>query len=272
MKCAVDGQEMAPIFSATILGKYRGEYFKCPECRLIQVASPHWLSESYSSAIAATDVGLVGRNLANMRLLEPILYRLAADDATIHDVGGGYGLLCRGLRDSGFDCFTSDIYCENLFAKGFEPGLGFKAEVLLAFEVMEHIGDPREFVQTKFAESGAEMMVFSTLTYDEESFPELGWWYYAFETGQHISIYHEDSLRALARRLGMHHFSLSSTMHLITRRPLDYADKLLLSRRSRLLGRLYEAWVRRVRRRRSLTGSDYEAAKARLQRGFDGRG
>jgi len=264
MKCPIDDGEMERIFSATILGRHRGEYFKCPKCRLIQASNPHWLDESYTSVIAATDVGLVARNLCNLIQLEPILYRLAAEGAKMLDVGGGYGLLCRGLRDRGFDCYTSDLYCENLFAKEFEPGPGFKAQVLFAFEVMEHIGNPLEFLQTKFAEYQAEVMIFSTLTYAEEEFPGRDWWYYAFETGQHISFYHEESLRALAGQLGMHHFSLSPGLHVLSKVRLDLSDKLLLRRERFSLGRLYQVWVRLLRRRRSLTWSDYEAAKARL--------
>jgi hypothetical protein len=256
---------MAPIFSATILGRHRGEYFQCPACRLIQVANPHWLSEAYSSVIAATDVGLVSRNLANQKLLEPILSRLAAAEAKILDVGGGYGLLCRSLRDRGFACFTSDIYCENLFAKAFEPAAGFQAEVLLAFEVMEHIGDPLEFVAGKLAEFGAETLIFTTLTYSDDDFPDLGWWYYAFETGQHITFYHRESLQMLASKLGMEHFSLSPAMHLLTKRPLSRVDRLLLSRERPLIGALYGAWVRLRRRGKSLTWSDYVAAKGRVR-------
>lgn len=264
MRCPIDSVAMEPLFSATVLGRHAADYFQCPECRLIQVAEPHWLAEAYASVIAATDVGLVARNLANLRLLEPILHRLAASGTNILDVGGGYGLLCRALRDRGFACHTHDPYCENLFARGFEPGPGFQADVLLAFEVMEHITNPFEFVSAKLAESGAHTLIFSTLTFAGPDAPPRGWWYYAFETGQHVSFYHGESLRRLGARLGMHAFSFSRGLHVLSRQPLGRADKLLLGGGGRWLAALHAAWVRFERRGRSLVWADYEAAKQRL--------
>lgn len=125
---------MSPVLDATILGKYPAEYYKCPECEIIKPENPHWLAESYSSAIAETDVGLVARNLHNRDLLTAIFTRLHPANGKILDVGGGYGLLCRLLRDKGWNCFSIDTYCQNLFGspsdlltrwRGDAPGNGF---------------------------------------------------------------------------------------------------------------------------------------------------
>ena len=48
--------------TAMILGKYNVTYWRCPFCGFIQTDNLYWLNEAYSSAIAATDIGLVSRN------------------------------------------------------------------------------------------------------------------------------------------------------------------------------------------------------------------
>ena len=44
-------------------------------------------------------------------------------NGSIVDYGGGYGLLVRLMRNSGFDFYRYDPYCANFFAKGFEVDL-----------------------------------------------------------------------------------------------------------------------------------------------------
>ncbi|MGC4016765.1 MAG: class I SAM-dependent methyltransferase [Luteolibacter sp.] len=261
MKCPIDGKQMDFAFKATVLGKYDVSYYRCGTCSLIQPQEPYWLEEAYSSAIADTDVGLVLRNRLNWRRLAPLLHRIASSEARILDVGGGYGLLCRGLRDDGFDCYTTDAYCENLFAKGFEPGDGFSAEVLLAFEVMEHITNPLAFVREQLAKYGADTLVFSTLTHSSSAPPPLDWWYHVFESGQHVSLYHENSLQALAAELGLNLYSLSKDFHVLTRHRLFSLDLWYLQRRR--LGLFYEAWVGFARRGRSWLERDYQAVKSK---------
>jgi hypothetical protein len=38
-------------------------------------------------------------------------------NGTFVDIGGGYGLLTRLMRDRGFDFYWKDPHCENIFAK-----------------------------------------------------------------------------------------------------------------------------------------------------------
>ena len=61
MTCPICNQGMKPIFSARVLGKYSAEFEWCMSCGFFRIANPHWLEEAYSSAIAATDTGLVMR-------------------------------------------------------------------------------------------------------------------------------------------------------------------------------------------------------------------
>jgi SAM-dependent methyltransferase len=251
-------------FETTILGKYAASYFRCLECGIIKPKDPFWLPESYTRAIAETDVGLVSRNLRNRDLLGAILTRLHPVGGRILDVGGGYGLLCRLLRDRGWDCYTSDIYCENLFAQAYEPHEGFRAPTLLAFEVFEHIDDPLTFVRDKIREYGARVFVFSTLIHHWDV-PPQDWWYYTFETGQHISIYTRRTLQRLAADIGWHYLQLSDEMHVLTKDKPSAMTRLLLCRKHRAIYYLYRRFVNWARRRKSLMNCDYETTKERVR-------
>ncbi|MEI7909910.1 MAG: class I SAM-dependent methyltransferase [Verrucomicrobiota bacterium] len=265
MNCPICQIEMGQIFDATILGKYPATYFRCGECGLIKPRDPVWLPESYSRAIAETDVGLVSRNLRNLDLLGSVLTQLHAPGQRLLDVGGGYGLLCRLLRDKGWDCYTSDVYCENLFAGPYEPGADFHAPTLLAFEVFEHIDDPLAFVREKILQYGAQTFVFSTLTHAGEV-PPQDWWYYTFETGQHISIYTRRTLQRLAGQIGWHYLALSDEMHIFTKDPPATVNRWVLCRQHRIISYLYRRYVNWTLRSKSLMQADYETSKERVRR------
>lgn len=266
MNCPIDQVPMSFCFSEVILGKYNAQYYCCSKCGLIQPENPQsWLPEAYSSAIAATDIGLVSRNISNIQRLEPILHRLCQTNAKILDVGGGYGMLCRGLRDRGFDCYITDIYCENLFAKSFEPAPGAKADVLLAFEVFEHVTDPVAFVDEQFKKYSPELMIFSTLLYEADEPPPRDWWYYTFETGQHISIYHSRSLQQLAKKLDLHVTSLNSGLHLLSKQTISPLDQLLLHSSAKFSSKIYSCMTRFLRRKKSLLQTDYENTKSQIR-------
>ncbi len=185
-------------------------------------------------------------------------------DGRFVDVAGGYGVLTRLLRDRGFDAYRSDRYCQNLFAIGFEPPPGLRAEAVFAFEVLEHVTDPVAFIDEAFARHGCRSMVLSTLTYGD-TVPAPGWWYYATETGQHISFYQPRTLQQVAQRLGVHYLRLGAGLHLLLERPLPTLQRRVLA--SGTLRRLLENryWARQ--RRPSLTWPDHEAAKRHLEAG-----
>lgn len=247
---------MHSAFLARVLRKYDVQYYCCATCGLLRTEKPYWLDEAYQSPIAAADTGLIGRNLANQSLLEPFLHEVFNGNGRFLDVSGGYGLLTRLMRDIGFDCYTTDPYCENLFAKGFEPGEGFKADALFAFEVLEHTPDPLRFLTDTFGRYGCRTLVFSTETYRGEV-PAQDWWYYGFSAGQHITFYQPRTLERLAAKLGMTYLALGPSAHLFTGQPLSATSRLLL--RSPLR-RLYGRFVRLKRRQLSLTWDDHLAA------------
>lgn len=195
--------------------KYAAEYFKCNHCGFIQVESPHWLEEAYTSAITAHDIGLLHRNIKYSEHLTMLLYSFFGTKGHYLDTAGGYGIFTRLMRDKGCDFQHTDKYCENIFAKNFEQNRT-QYNAITAFEVMEHVTDPIKFIDDEVSIFTPESLIFSTLTYEGER-PKDDWWYYAFDTGQHISFYTKRSLEHLAQRLGYNYHPISDDLHIFTK-------------------------------------------------------
>jgi len=253
VECPISGKPMELVFAETVLGKYMVSYYYCNESGLLKTEKPYWLDEAYQEAIADTDTGLVGRNINNSNMLEVVLYLLDIENEKVLDVAGGYGLLTRLMRDKGFDCFTTDKYCKNLFAKTFEPDSHFKAKALFAFEVLEHIENPLQFFNDCFSMYGCKTMIFSTLTFANEV-PSKDWWYYSFEGGQHITFYQSRTLSLIADKLSCKYHMLNSDLHIITDKNINWISKIILNNKLR---RLLSIYVRYKRRGSSKTWADH---------------
>lgn len=261
--CPVCGhRERRTVLRQRLLQRHDVDYHLCEGCGLLQTDEPHWLDEAYAQAIADTDTGLLQRNWANARLLNLLLQTVFDPAGRFVDVAGGYGVLTRLLRDRGFDTYRSDRYCDNLFAIGFEPPPGLRAEALFAFEVLEHVMDPVAFIDEAFRRHDCRALVLSTLTYGDRV-PEPGWWYYATETGQHISFYQTRTLQQVARRLGVHYQRLGAGLHLMLPQPLPALRRRVLA--SGKLRRLLEGWYWARHQRPALTWPDHESAKQALE-------
>jgi len=258
-KCPVCGNEMILAFSETLMKKYPVEYLYCGTCGLLKTEKPYWLQEAYQQAIAACDTGQLQRNIANSRMAEAMLHCLFRGKGKFLDVAGGYGILTRLLRDMGFDCYSMDPYCQNLFAAAFEPEAGFRANALFAFEVLEHCENPREFLKNLFAAYSCKTILISTLTFSG-AIPPKSWWYYAFETGQHISFFQPRTIAFLAGALGCRYYRLGPEWHLIADKRLPGMARMVLTwRLPRKLFSLSRHWRRR---RMSRTWSDHLMLKA----------
>ncbi|MFN6304153.1 MAG: class I SAM-dependent methyltransferase [Planctomycetota bacterium] len=260
--CPISNNPMEYVFSETVLGKHKVRYFYCQDSGMLKTEPPYWLEEAYQDAIADTDTGLVARNIRNSQLLEAVIECLGIKSGTFLDVAGGYGLLARLMRDKGFDCYTTDKYCQNLFAKTFEPRGGFKADAMFAFEVLEHIEDPMEFLTEIFAAYGCRTIVFSTLVFSQ-SVPPPDWWYYSFASGQHISFYQARTLAMLADRLSCSYLMLNPSYHLITDRKITKTTRVILSNNK--LRKLYSYYAQFKRRGRSKTLEDHLKMKEQLR-------
>jgi hypothetical protein len=252
MACKICNHKNEAVFAQKILGKHQVRYFYCDACGFLQTEKPYWLDEAYSDAIAGADTGLVARNLILARRLATLLYCLFGKQGSYADFAGGTGLLVRMMRDIGFDYFWKDLYSDNIHARGFE----FDAHrpqclALTAFEALEHLEDPVAFIEEALAAAQTDTFIFTTELFEGRPPAPGEWWYYAPESGQHISFYQDRTLKTIADRLGLN-FYTAAGFHMMTAKtvsPLLY--RLAVSRLSRLLF----PWI--LRRMPSKTQEDH---------------
>ena len=225
IKCPIcDNKKTQLSFNTLVLEKYNAQFDFCPNCGFIFAKNPFWLEEAYSnSAIASTDTGIVMRNLSISRRLAMLLYLVLKEDGNGRylDLAGGFGLLTRMMRDLGFDFYWSDKYCENLLAHGFEftnDLTPFRA--VTAFEVMEHLERPLDFIKDSLCFSGTDTFIFSTEVFCEPVPDINSWWYYSFETGQHIAFYQKRTLKFISDRIGLNLYSKSG-LYIMTKNKIS---------------------------------------------------
>lgn len=221
MLCKVCCQETAEFGTAIVLSQHTVRYYRCKECSFIQTEEPYWLDEAYSEAITASDFGIATRNLWMARVTQAIILTFFNNRGKFLDYGGGPGLLVRLMRDAAFDFYRKDKYSSNLFARGFEGEEERRQqyELLTAFEVFEHLVQPYEEIAKML--QYAPSIFFSTLLLPTPT-PALDrWWYYGREHGQHVALYSQQSLEALAVRLGVNFYTNGRSLHLLSAKQIS---------------------------------------------------
>ena len=261
MTCSICQSAASPYFQAPILGKYNVQYFRCSNCQFIFTESPYWLDEAYNSAITRLDIGLVGRNELMTPVVKMIINKWFNPNSRFIDYGGGYGMLVRMLRDRGYDFYRQDIHCENLYAESFDTAdvPPFRAELLTAFEVFEHLIDPVKELEKMLALS--DNILFSTVVQPSADVSPDSWWYVAPEIGQHVSLYSRASLYKLAERLGLNYVWNEQSVHLFTRKSIN--NQLFKSITHPRLLRWYDIMKAN---RKSLLLADYKYVYSQLQK------
>lgn len=224
LSCRLCGAATSKAFCGRILEKYEISYFECDRCHSLQTERPYWLSEAYSGHhLATADTGAVMRGLN----CQAILYAVArvlrfGRSARILDFGGGNGLLCRLLRDCGFEAEVADAYAINDFAQGFEDD-GEPFPIICAFEVAEHFSNPMEDMSHIFGRNPA-LVCLGTETYNGQ---DPSWWYLSPASGQHLFFYSHDGMASLASRYGYSYFR-TGNIHLFLNRLFTRAETALL--------------------------------------------
>lgn len=267
MNCKVCRGSTENIFTTLVLTKYDVQYYQCTNCEFIQTEDPYWLNEAYESAITKLDIGLVSRNIHFSDIVKGFFDKGIFDDRGVFlDYAGGYGLFVRMMRDLGLNFFRQDSYCENIFAKHFDIEDLPKDkifDVLTAFEVFEHLVDPREELQKMLKLS--DTVIFSTLLQPGNNLTPDSWWYFTPQTGQHIALYSKDSLRFLAKEFDLNFYSNGVNLHIFSKKELPI-DPFILPRKS-IFQKVYYALKNKlapqtkVGGRESLTLHDYEYVK-----------
>lgn len=216
MKCKICDDKTHNIFSARVPNKHNIKYYYCDYCGFLQTEEPYRLKEAYSNSICITETGIMSRNIGSSKITAVILYFLFEKFSKFLDFGGGYGIFSRLMRDIGFDFYWYDPQSTNLLARGFEiKSNKYKYELITAFEVFEHFAEPiKEIGSTlQFSDNilfSTDLLPF-TLAKPEE------WWYYALESGQHISFYSYRTLKYIAQKYDMNIYSNGRNIHMFTR-------------------------------------------------------
>jgi len=248
--------------NASVLKKYKASYFQCSKCGFIAPDNPIWLEESYEAAITKTDIGLIERNITYSQITECLIGCFFNAKSKFIDYGGGYGILVRLMRDRGFDFYRQDMYCDNLFATGFDisdaPDKEF--EILTAFEVFEHLVNPLEEVgkMLKFSKN----IFFSTELAVNPALPLDQWSYYGLEHGQHVALYTRQSLLEVAKYFGKHLITNGSSLHLLAES--DEAGVMFQWITKLKMARILNGFLRVHMRPKSFLEHDYLVLKDRL--------
>jgi len=246
--------------AAILLDHIPVSYYRCLGCGFVRTEDPSWLSEAYATPIARLDVGLLSRCFRLANVTEAVVRTMPAGGRYL-DWGGGYGVLTRLLRDRGLDFRHHDAYAPNYFAIGLEGEIEETWDLVTMFEVLEHLTDP--FHELERLAAAAPVLLFSTQLLPEPApLPGL-WWYYALETGQHVSLYTLQTLQTLAARLGRRLVSDGVHLHaLCSGTRLPRAAQLII--RSPPAADLLRLMLRRLRPTPSLIDHDFQAARRAL--------
>jgi methyltransferase family protein len=249
-----------------VLAKYDVAYLYCESCGYLRTEEPHWLAEAYSQAILDADTGILQRNLRLARILSGLCYYLGRDKRYV-DVGGGYGVLTRLMRDYGFDFWWSDPHAENLFARLFVADRDAAPwGAVTFFEVLEHIVDPVAWLKETLDAFPTDTLIFTTETFAGEPPAPGTWWYYVPEGGQHVSFFQARTLTALAERFGLRYLAAGASVHVMSKKDLSPTLlKFLAGRGSHLVGPVIK------RTMKSLTEADHAAALDELKLAQTGR-
>ena len=236
--CRLCGGALRLRFSQVVLGRHEVQYLACSGCGSLQTEAPYWLDEAYAQNLSNLDTGAAQRNLRNLAACAAVAQVLGL--RRLLDIGGGDGLLCRLLRDRGINCYVRDKYARPTYAQGFDEPDFEQPDLVLAFEVVEHLPDPAAELQAFFAHKPQAVLI-STELYDGQA---AGWPYIAPESGQHVFFYSREALEFIAQRYG-YTLLLSGEFMLFLKPGLHAAwrvalVRLLLRRRA---CRLVAAWL-----------------------------
>lgn len=184
-------------FDGRLLGRHAVRYFECTACGSLQTETPHCLDEAYADGnLSRLDTGAAQRNLDNLGAVLLLSRVLGLRRAVDH--GGSDGLLTRLLRDRGVDVQVLDRHATPRYAAGFDRPAGLRPDLVLAFEVLEHLPHPAEDLRPLF-DLQAPVLLVSTDAWAGQG-PD--WWYLAPDSGQHVFFYSRRALAQIAAREG----------------------------------------------------------------------
>lgn len=246
-ECPVCASLMGYFDSATVLDRYAAEYQVCARCGLVCTRETPWLEEAYASAIHAADSGLLRRARKLSGIASTVIRAEGLHGGRYLDWAGGYGVFTQTMRDKGFEFWQYDEYAEPLFARDFRDDGTGSFDLITAFEVMEHLADPR--AELAGLAERTDRILFSTELLPDPAPRVAEWWYYMPEVGQHITFHTVQSLRILGEHLGYELTTNGANWHLFHRGRASARTRALLSPAFVHLGRSARRQIARLRAR-----------------------
>jgi hypothetical protein len=223
-----------------VLLKYDVGYQQCDQCGSVQTDPPYWLDEAYEIPGVHIDVGIASRTIQMWIVITALLERIGfAPEAPALDFGAASGLLCRLMRDSGYNFYAYDRYSRPFFVNYFtrDDISSLNPRLITAIEVFEHLPNPAEAI-SQLLRANADILLFSTWLADGQA---DDWSYFVPECGQHVFFYSERGLRAFADRLG-YDLQIGWPLHVFLRRSsLDDRTFSGLTEFRKDMWRFYEA-------------------------------
>jgi hypothetical protein len=141
------------------------------------------------------------------------------------DYGGGNGKLSAILAESGWDSSCYDPFP----ASDIRPESLGRFNLITAFEVFEHVPDPRALMQTLVQLMDTRCLVlFSTATSDNflRRDARIDWWYCAPRVG-HVSLFSRKSLACLAEKHGLMIASFNDDWHCYANEAPEWFHRLV---------------------------------------------
>lgn len=217
MKCNVCGKESQYVFSKNIMNKYKDiKYYKCPNCGFLQTEKPFWIDESYEHEAISIDPDRLKRNIFLRNFLMKFINKFFDENIKVLDFAGGEGILTRLMLDKGYDFTNYDKYSNPLYSFGHNISkIDSKYDLIISSEVMEHIENPYEELDTIFKYTDNYFFTTCMQVDDIEN-----WFYLIPENGQHISFYTNNAIAYLAEKYNMNCYSDLYWCHFFTKKDL----------------------------------------------------
>lgn len=227
--CLICNGSTSTAFRITVRHEHMATYLRCQSCEFIFVEDPFWLHASFGGTLQHVDVGSVDRNLLAAQVLKTAITTLNIKDGVFVDWGGGYGLLSRIMRDSGFNYHNQESFVTPLFYSPEVPPGTEKYSLISVIEVILHYTQPLEEFRALLEKTDR---LFFTTTISPSKI-DSNWWYLMPDTGQHVALYTKKSLEILAHILGVKFVSDEKFFHMFYRGSIPTFTKLIF--RSRIM-------------------------------------